>query len=110
MKENERLYPISKELFNEKVLPIIEANYIWKGRPPRVKAIWEPVELTLLMGGPGGPRPPGGGVAGAAPLGPSVPWRGAPEDRRAVGRGETSPLLNYWNKAFGQAAKRYKFI
>jgi hypothetical protein len=28
MKENERLYPISEELFNEKVLPIIEANYI----------------------------------------------------------------------------------
>jgi hypothetical protein len=39
------------------------------------------------MGGPGGPRPPGGGVTGAAP-----PLRGAPEARRAVGRGETSPL------------------
>jgi transposase len=36
MKENERLYPISEGLFNEKVLPIIEANYIWKGRPPKV--------------------------------------------------------------------------
>jgi transposase len=36
MKENERLYPISEELFNEKVLPIIEANYIWKRRPPKV--------------------------------------------------------------------------
>jgi hypothetical protein len=38
------------------------------------------------MGGPGGPRPPGGGVAGAA-----TPLRGVPEARRAVGRGETSP-------------------
>jgi hypothetical protein len=36
----------------------------------------------------GGPRPPGGGVTGAAP-----PLRGVPEARRAVGRGETSPLL-----------------
>jgi hypothetical protein len=44
--------------------------------------------LLLLMGGPGGLGPPGGGVTGAAP-----PLRGAPEARRAVGRGETSPLL-----------------
>jgi hypothetical protein len=46
------------------------------------------------MGGPGGPRPPGGGVTGAAP-----PVRGVAEDRRAGARGETgdpgpSPLLN----------------
>jgi hypothetical protein len=32
----------------------------------------------------GGPRPPGGGVAGAAP-----PLRGVAEDRRAGARGET---------------------
>jgi hypothetical protein len=36
MKENKRLYPISEELFNWKVLPVIEGNYIWKGRPPKV--------------------------------------------------------------------------
>jgi transposase len=36
MEENKRLYPISEELFNQKVLPIIEADYIWKGRPPKV--------------------------------------------------------------------------
>jgi transposase len=36
MERNERLYPISEELFNEKILPIIEGNYIWKGRPPKV--------------------------------------------------------------------------
>jgi hypothetical protein len=42
------------------------------------------------MGGPGGLGPPGGGVTGAAP-----PLRGAPEARRAVGRGETSPSWIY---------------
>ena len=36
MKENERQYPISEELFNRQILPIIEAAYIWKGRPPKV--------------------------------------------------------------------------
>jgi nitrate reductase NapE component len=48
------------------------------------------------MGGPGGrgPKPPGGGVTGAAP-----PLRGVAEDRRAGARGETGdrrslPLLS----------------
>jgi transposase len=36
MEKNERLYPISEEVFNRKVLPIIEKSYIWKGRPPKV--------------------------------------------------------------------------
>jgi transposase len=36
MEGNKRLYPISEELFNQKVLPIIEGDYIWKGRPPKV--------------------------------------------------------------------------
>jgi transposase len=36
MKKNKRLYPITEELFNRKILPIIEGNYIWKGRPPKV--------------------------------------------------------------------------
>jgi transposase len=36
MEGNERLYPISEELFNRKVLPIIEGDYIRKGRPPKV--------------------------------------------------------------------------
>jgi transposase len=36
MERNERLYPISEEIFNRKVLPIIEEDYIWKGRPPKV--------------------------------------------------------------------------
>ncbi|MDR0628671.1 MAG: transposase [Treponema sp.] len=34
--ENKRLYPISGELFNRKVLPVIEGDYIWKRRPPKV--------------------------------------------------------------------------
>jgi transposase len=36
MEENKRLYPISEKVFNRKVLPVIEGNYIWKGRPPKV--------------------------------------------------------------------------
>jgi transposase len=35
MEENERLYPVSKAVFNQKILPIIEGQYIWKGRPPK---------------------------------------------------------------------------
>ncbi len=31
-----RLYPISKEFFNSKILPIITDNYIWKGRLPKI--------------------------------------------------------------------------
>jgi hypothetical protein len=36
MEGNERLYPVSEELFNLKILPIIDGDYIWKGRPPKV--------------------------------------------------------------------------
>jgi hypothetical protein len=36
MNENKRLYPISEEVFNRKALPVIEADYLWKGRPPKV--------------------------------------------------------------------------
>jgi transposase len=36
MEENKRVYPISEEEFNRKVLPIIEEAYIWKGRPPKI--------------------------------------------------------------------------
>ncbi|MDR1073088.1 MAG: transposase [Treponema sp.] len=34
-KENKRLYPISEEVFNRKVSPIIEGDCIWKGSPPK---------------------------------------------------------------------------
>lgn len=34
--DNKRLYPISERDFNETILPIIEKNYIWKGRPPKI--------------------------------------------------------------------------
>ena len=33
---DKRLYPISEELFNSTVLPVITDNYIWKGRPPKI--------------------------------------------------------------------------
>jgi transposase len=36
VERNKRLYPVSEEVFNRKVLPIIEGDYIWKGRPPKV--------------------------------------------------------------------------
>jgi hypothetical protein len=36
MEETKRLYPISEKFFNQKLLPIIEGDYIWKGRPPKV--------------------------------------------------------------------------
>jgi len=36
METNKRLYPISETVFNEVILPVIEENYIWKGRPPKV--------------------------------------------------------------------------
>jgi transposase len=36
MEREERLYPISEEKFTEVVLPIIEAGYRGKGRPPEV--------------------------------------------------------------------------
>jgi transposase len=31
---DKRLFPISEQRFNQWVLPVIEQNYIWKGRPP----------------------------------------------------------------------------
>ncbi|MDR2070001.1 MAG: transposase [Treponema sp.] len=34
--ENKRLYPVSEEVFNRTVLPVIEGSYTWKGRPPKV--------------------------------------------------------------------------
>jgi transposase len=36
MEGNKGLYPISEEVYKWKVLPVIEGNYIWKGRPPKV--------------------------------------------------------------------------
>jgi transposase len=33
---NKRLYPISETVFNEAVLPVIEGNYMGKGRSPKV--------------------------------------------------------------------------
>ncbi|MDR0378270.1 MAG: transposase [Spirochaetaceae bacterium] len=35
MKENTPLYPVSEEVFKRTVLPVIEGDYIWKGRPPK---------------------------------------------------------------------------
>ena len=34
--KSKRLYPINEKVFNEVVLPVIEGNYIGKGRPPKV--------------------------------------------------------------------------
>jgi hypothetical protein len=35
MKKNKRLFPITEEVFNRKILPIIEGNYIWKAASAR---------------------------------------------------------------------------
>jgi len=34
MQQNERLFPITQEDFKAVIEPVIEENYIWKGRPP----------------------------------------------------------------------------
>jgi transposase len=31
---DQRLFPITSHFFNNQIQPIIEKNYIWKGRPP----------------------------------------------------------------------------
>ncbi len=31
-----RLYPVTSEFFARTILPLIEASYIWKGRPPSI--------------------------------------------------------------------------
>ena len=33
---DKRLYPVTPEFFRQTILPLIEASYIWKGRPPKV--------------------------------------------------------------------------
>jgi len=33
---DKRLYPVSPEFFCSDILPLIEAGYIWKGRPPQI--------------------------------------------------------------------------
>lgn len=31
-----RIYPITPEFFKAEIQPVIEKNYIWKGRPPKI--------------------------------------------------------------------------
>lgn len=33
---DKRLYPLKLATFNQYILPVIEENYIWKGRPPLI--------------------------------------------------------------------------
>ena len=33
---DKRLYPVGEDFFREKLLPIIELSYIWRGRPPKI--------------------------------------------------------------------------
>jgi hypothetical protein len=47
MKENNRLFPITEEVFNQKILPIIEGNYIWKGRPPKYRITGHSAEYCI---------------------------------------------------------------
>jgi hypothetical protein len=69
--------------------PVKQTLNLWEGVLSSEFTIKCECDKEKIKGGPGGPRPPGGGVAGVEP-----PLRGVPEARRAVGRGETSPLLS----------------
>jgi transposase len=33
---DKRLFPISREYFDQAIKPLIEEGYIWKGRPPKI--------------------------------------------------------------------------
>jgi transposase len=33
---DKRLFPITQERFDKEIKPLIESNYIWKGRPPKI--------------------------------------------------------------------------
>jgi hypothetical protein len=50
---NNRLYPISEEVFNRKVLPVIEGIYIGKGRPPKVSPyqVFCAIRYIAVLGG-----------------------------------------------------------
>ena len=54
MNRDERRYPISEEEFNQEVLPIIEASYRGKGRPPKVShyKVFCGIEYILRTGCP----------------------------------------------------------
>lgn len=60
MQQNERLFPISQEDFKTVIEPVIEENYIWKGRPPVISHynVFCGVLYTLRTG---------------------IPWRDLPE-------------------------------
>ena len=60
MQYNERLFPLSQEDFKAIIEPIIEENYIWKGRPPVISHynVFCGVLYTLRTG---------------------IPWRDLPE-------------------------------
>lgn len=33
---DQRLFPVEQRFFEKEIQPIIEKNYIWKGRPPKI--------------------------------------------------------------------------
>jgi hypothetical protein len=33
---DQRLFPVEQRFFEKTIQPIIEKNYIWKGRPPKI--------------------------------------------------------------------------
>jgi hypothetical protein len=53
----------------------------------------------MFMGGPGGPRPPGGGVTGEEP-----PLKGVAEAQRAGARGRLPPSLE-WARPYAHLTK-----
>jgi len=57
---DERLYPLTPELFDRTVLPLIEGSYIWKGRPPKVShyQVFCAILYVLRVGCPWRDLPP----------------------------------------------------
>jgi transposase len=50
MKKNKQLYLVSEEMFNEKILPVIEGNYIRKGHPPKVPRYQAICGIPYILG------------------------------------------------------------
>lgn len=60
---DQRLYPVTAEFFGQTILPLIEARYIWKGRPPSIShyQVFCAILYVLRVGCPWRDLPPGYG-------------------------------------------------
>ena len=51
---DDRFFPITLEFFDKEIKPLIEMNYIWKGRPPAISHynVFSAILYTLRTGSP----------------------------------------------------------